>query len=149
MYRTYTETCWARLRKLKKTEKHLGKLCLVDQVIDHLQTYFGMAVRSNVGDIVNYHVHCPTGADSWCTYQLYIANKTNLYVPGKGLPGEVIKHVKPICESLSEDQLLCKCLHGKTQNQNEAYQFIWKRTPKDRFVKLKQFEIVLYDAAAT
>ena len=85
-----------RLRKLKKTEKHLGKLGLVDHVIDRLQNYFGMAVRSNVGDIVkmkkaiyaawchvcssekrNYHVHCPAGADSWCTYQLDIANKTN------------------------------------------------------------------------
>ena len=156
------------LRKLKKTEKHLGKLGLVDHVIDRLQNYFGMAVRSNVGDIVkmkkaiyaawchvcssekrNYHVHCPAGADSWCTYQLDIANKTNLYVHGKGLPDEVIKHVKPIFDSLSNDQLLSKCLHGKTQNQNESFNtLIWKRTPKDRFVKLKQFEIAVYDAAA-
>ena len=35
-----------------KTEKHLGKLCLVDHVIDRLQNYFGLAVRSNIGDIV-------------------------------------------------------------------------------------------------
>ena len=76
------------------------------------------------------------------TYQLDIMYKTNLYVPGKGLPGEVIKHVKPIFESLSHDQLLSKYLHGKTQNQNEVYNaFIWKRIPKDRFVKLKQFEL--------
>ena len=40
------------LAKLKKTEKHLGKLGLVDQVIERLQNYFGMAVRSIVGDIV-------------------------------------------------------------------------------------------------
>ena len=68
-----------RLRKLKKAEKHPGKVRLVDQVIGRLQNYFGMTVRSNVGDIVkmkkaiyaawchmcasqkhNYHVHCPT-----------------------------------------------------------------------------------------
>ena len=38
----------------------------------------------------------PSGsAPGWCTYQLDIANKTNLYVPGKGLPDEVMK-VAPI-----------------------------------------------------
>ena len=47
-------------------------------------------------------------------YQLDIANKTNIYVPGIGLPDEVIKHLKPIFESLSDDQLLSKYLHGKT-----------------------------------
>ena len=60
-----------------------------------------------------------------------------------------MKHVKPIFESLSDAQLLGKCFHGKTQKQNEAYNAkTWKRTPKDRFVKLKQFEIAVYDAAA-
>ena len=35
------------------------------------------------------------------------------------------------------------------KHQNEAYNaLIRKRTPKDRFVKLKQFEIAVYDAAA-
>ena len=43
-----------------------------------------------------YHVHSPTGADSWCTCQLDIADKTKLYVSGKGLTDEVIKHVKPL-----------------------------------------------------
>ena len=31
--------------------------------------------------------------------------------------------------------LLEKCLHGRTQNVNEAFNaFIWKRVPKDIFV---------------
>ena len=73
----------ARLRKLKKTEKGLTKLGLTDKIIDRLQNYYGMAIRSNVGDLDttkkaifavlfhvcsseknNYHVHCPPGADS-------------------------------------------------------------------------------------
>ena len=130
-----------RLRKLKKTEKHLGNLGLVDQVIDRLQNYFDMAVRSNLGEIVKmkkviYDAWCRVVFRKnivtmyialhelivdWFTYQLDIENQTNLYLPGKGLPGEVIKHVKPIFESLSSDQPPSKCLHGKTQNQNEAY----------------------------
>ena len=39
-----------RLRKLKKTEKDLIKMCLTDKIIDRLQNYYGMAVRSNVGE---------------------------------------------------------------------------------------------------
>ena len=51
----------------------------------------------------NYHVHFPTGVDSWCTYHLDIANKTKLHKHTKGLPEEAIKHLKPILGSLSDD----------------------------------------------
>ena len=83
----------------------------------------------------NYHVHCPTGVDSWCTYHLDIANKTKLHKPTKGLPEEAVKHLKPIFESLSDED---KSFNG----------LIWRRTPKDRFVKMASFELAMYDAAA-
>ena len=36
---------------------------------------------------------------------------------------------------LSSDELLSKCLHGKTQNNNESLNgIIWKRCPKDIYV---------------
>ena len=42
---------------------------------------------------------------------------------------------------MSENSLLKKCLHGRTQNVNEAFNaflklnaFVWKRAPKDIFV---------------
>ena len=35
--------------------------------------------------------------------------------------------------SLSNDELLAKCLHGKTQN-NESINNIWKGCPKDIYV---------------
>ena len=42
-----------------------------------------------------------------------------------------------------------ECLHGKTQNQNECFNgMIWRRTPKDRFVKKTTFELAVYDAAS-
>ena len=41
----------SRFCSLKKTEKHLGKRGPVDSVINKLQNYFGMAVRSNVGNL--------------------------------------------------------------------------------------------------
>ena len=40
-----------QLRKLKKTTNGLDKLGLVDHVIDRFQNYYGMAIRSNIGDL--------------------------------------------------------------------------------------------------
>ena len=40
--------------------------------------------------------------------------------------------MKPIFTDLSNDVLLQKCLHGTTQNNNEAlHGLIWKKVPKD------------------
>ena len=47
-----------------------------------------------------------------------------------------------IFSDLSDDNLLRKCLHGKTQNQNKSFnRLIWRRTPKDCFVKMTTFEL--------
>ena len=81
-------------------------------------------------------------------HQLDLINNTKLHKPGKGLPLN-IKHLKPIFSDLSDDNLLCKCLHGKTQNKNESFNgLIWRRTPKDRFVKMTTFELAVYDDVA-
>ena len=69
----------------------------------------------------NFHVHCPAGPNSWCIYQCDLVNGTSTYKPGNGLLPSVIKHVKSVFENLSSDELLSKCLEGKTQNQNEAF----------------------------
>jgi hypothetical protein len=54
---------------------------------------------------------------------------------GAGLPMPVIEKIKPIYQRLSQDDLLEKCLHGKTQNQNESLTaMIWQRVPKEIFV---------------
>ncbi|GFW68025.1 uncharacterized protein TNCV_1617861 [Trichonephila clavipes] len=79
----------SRLRKLKKSTKGLGgKGKLTDKFIDTLQNYFGIAIRSNVGNLSNMqtaviaaffhccstdkkpmHGQCPSGSDTWCKYQ--------------------------------------------------------------------------------
>ena len=81
------------------------------------------------------HDHCPTGSASWCRYQQDKANQTKLYKHGPGLPLEVIAKLKPEYVRLSIDILLEKCLHGKTQNQNESINgMIWQRVPKEVYV---------------
>ena len=156
-----------RLRNLRKKQKSVGgKGKLTLHTIDKLQNYYGIAVRSNTGNLKamqkaihatlfhvasskenNYHTHCPPGSKSWCAAQRDKANNTNLYKPGVGLPIGVIAHVKPVFEDLSKPELLEKCLHGKTQNRNESFNgMIWDRVPKTAHVGFDTLEFGMYDA---
>lgn len=159
-----------RLLKLKKAVKGLGGPGrLTKVVINRLQNYYGIAVRSNVGNLKgmqkatratlfhvassaenSYHsAYCPAGKDSWCRFQRDKAEGTNTYKPGKGLPLDVIKHVKPIFASLSSEELLADCLHGRTQNQNESFNgTVWDRLPKSKYSGLTQLRFGVYDAVA-
>jgi hypothetical protein len=166
----YQKRIGTRLRNLKKKTKSLGgRGKLTDATIDRLQSYFGIAIRANVGDLASmkagtlaslYHVasnkennlhfpHCPVGADSWCKYNSDKANGTNTYKPGPGLPIDIVYKIKPIFAELSADDYLEKCLHGKTQNTNESFNgTIWERLPKTKFVSFSQLEFGVYDAVA-
>ena len=159
-----------RLRTLRKTVKGLGgRGRLTDAMVDKLQNYYGIAIRRNKGKDVatmkraiwgsffhvcsskdkQWHDHCEAGPNSWCRYQVDLVNNTNTYKPGPGLPGDIITHIKPILADLTTDSLLLKCLHGKTQNQNESFNgTIWNRLPKGTYVGLLQLEIGVYDAVA-
>ena len=151
------------LRKLKKETPALGgKGKLSDAMIDKLQNYYGIAIRSNVGDLNgmrkaihasffhcasserrDLHTHCPTGPSSWCGFK----RNRNSFKHSPGLPDAVIAKVKPVYQRLSEDSLLEKCLHGKTQNQNEAVNgMVWERIPKEVFVGADLLEFGLFDA---
>ena len=158
------------LRKLKKETPGLGgKGKLTDAMIDKLQNYYGIAVRSNVGNKDGMkeailaslfhcgsnkdhalHGRCPKGASSWCKYQQAVANGNKKdYKPGVGLPNTIINQMKPVYERLSDDDLLQKCLHGKTQNQNECLNgMIWQRVPKEVYVGRDILELGMYDAIA-
>ena len=95
-----------RIRKKKKLVRGLGgKGKLTEAIIDRLQNYYGIAIRSNKGNKENmklaihaslfhvsssktniWHDHCPKGASSWCGYQRDKALGTSTYKPGPGLP---------------------------------------------------------------
>ena len=144
------------LRKLKTDNSKLGgKEKLTDNMIDKLQNYYCIAIRSNVGNLEGMkkavaasllhcasndkrplHDHCPPRESSWCGYQQGKAKGVpSGYKHGPGLPLEVIAKVKPIYQTLCQDDLLQKGLHGKTQNQNESLNgLIWQRVPKEVFV---------------
>ena len=59
-----------------------------------------------------------------------------------------IKHeLMPIFKDLSADNLLEKCLHGQTQNVNEAlYRVIWQKCPKAVYISRNVVEIATASA---
>ncbi|GFV71047.1 uncharacterized protein TNCV_1447471 [Trichonephila clavipes] len=156
--RARVESVCAGLRKLKSKNKNLsGKGKLTDCFIDRLQNYYGIAVRSSVGNLsclqqnviaALYHCsssvekpmhgQCPIGKDSWCYYQRALSCGKKPKEKYKGLSNEVLNMIKPTYLELCTKELLTKCLHGKTQNSNECSNgVIWQRVPKEVFVCLK------------
>ena len=112
--------------KKKKENDPLDHLTFA--VIDKLQNYYGIAVRSHENDLLgmqksiratlfhvasskndNNHTQCPTGASSWCKYNRDLGT----YKPGSSLPVEARKLLAPIYNELSSEELLRNCLHGK------------------------------------
>ena len=65
------------------------------------------------------------------------------------MPLDIVTKLKPTFAEVSDESLLEKCLHGKTQNQNESFNsMIWDRIPKTRYVSLTLLELGVYDAVA-
>ena len=61
----------------------------------------------------------------------------------------VMSQIKPIFRDLSSENLLIKCLHGKTQNMNESVnRIIWTQLPKSTFVGLETLQFGVLDAVA-
>ena len=127
-----------------------GRGRLTDVAINTMQNYYGMAIRQNIGALyamkkaigaVLYHCSsleedvrhqfCPRAINLWCKWQLDRINKTDKYKPKVNLPNCIKELIYPIFKDLSSDELLSKCLHGKTQNSNEAFhQIILTKCPK-------------------
>jgi len=85
--------------------------------------------------------------NSWCQYQRDKINNTTLYKSKGELPVEVRKAILPIYTDLCKEEMLRKCLHGKTQNCNESFNgTIWNRVPKSTHVGLSTLCFGVYDA---
>ncbi|CAK9819101.1 hypothetical protein ANTQUA_LOCUS10048 [Anthophora quadrimaculata] len=61
---------------------------------------------------------------------------------------DIQKHIRPIYEDLSRDDLLERCLGGHTQNANESFNaIVWRLAPKRLNCGLKIVEIATFLAA--
>ena len=147
----------------KEKEVKVIKGVFSDKTIDLLQTYYGNAIRSHVGDLegmkracwaVFYHSistddnpqhHCcPEGANS---YQRAVALQQNVPPHSPKIPADFEPFIKPVFENLCNEQLLEKCLKGATQNQNESFNsLIWVRSPKTEYSSLATTQIAVSHA---
>ena len=112
-------------------------------MIDLLQTYFGMAVRSNTGNLqdmtratwaalmhkvqhedpAKQHRFCPPGGDSWCGWQVEQAGGEQ-YTARDTLPYAVFEVIKPIWLQLTDKEPageVCAWCHPKPQRGLEWY----------------------------
>ena len=95
---------------------------------------------SEANDGTARHMFCDPSAE-WCKYRIAEKEKKD-FLDKPGLPVAVRDEIMHIFHNLSSEDLLKKCLHGFTQNNNECLNgLIWKRLPKDVYVGSKIFNI--------
>ena len=156
-------------KKLEDGKMISGRGRLTDKAINVLQNYFGMAIRQNTANVgvmkraigaVLYHCSdiddttrhqfCPKNESGWCKWQQDKINGTCKHRNNLNLPSCIKRLLEPIFRDLSKDELLEKCLHGQTQNANEAFNSIlWKKCPKEIFVGRSTLELATYSAIIT
>ena len=91
-------------------------------------------------------IFCDKTDGTWCKYQKAKLEGKD-YVDKPGIPIAIKEIISPIFMDLSKPELLIKCLHGKTQNNNECLNsVIWKRLPKDIFVNRTTLEMGICSA---
>ncbi|GBM48050.1 hypothetical protein AVEN_34377-1 [Araneus ventricosus] len=84
------------------------------------------------------HKQCPKGGDSWCKYQRAVHESKVFVDKSPGLLNDIINSIKTTYMSLCDSNLLSKCLHRKTQNNNESFNnVIWTILPKETFVEMQ------------
>ena len=153
-----------RGKKLCDGKPVAGKGRLTDKALNLLQNYFGLAIRQNLGNIYQMkkavwavlfhnsdikdmsirHQFCPRTIASWCKWQ---CDHISGHKPKLSLPLAIKSILVPVFKDLSNEELLKKCLHGLTQNNNEALNaIIWKRCPKHIFVNRNIIEMSVNSA---
>ncbi|EGI59637.1 hypothetical protein G5I_12204 [Acromyrmex echinatior] len=140
------------LRNLKKRTKGLGgKGKLTGKLIDELSIYFGLAIRRNCESVEKMktaiwttllhkistdnhpqHDDCPTGENSWCSWQRAKSSNTLATYTHKSLMSDIVyEAINPVYEQLTTDDLLTRCIGGFNQNSNESFNStVWAMAPK-------------------
>ena len=96
---------------------------------------------SDANNLESRHQFCLLADTSWVKYKVDQVNGTNKYVEKPGLPIPLRKKLEPISRELSAPELLERCLHGNTQNNESLNGLIWARCPKNIFVSRSVLEM--------
>ena len=79
---------------------------------------------SDIADDNIWHKCFPRIVNGWCKWQHDKLTGESTYKKKLNLPLVIKTVIEPIFRDLSDEKLLSKCLHGQTQNANEAYNAI-------------------------
>lgn len=95
---------------------------------------------------VPQHDDCPTGKDSWCSYQKDLANNENTYRPAKNpIPPCIQKIITPIFDKLGSESFLQGCKNVASSNTNESFHHVlWSLTPKEQYNSSLEIEIAMH-----
>lgn len=122
---------------------------LTGKVMKSMSLFYSLAIRKYPDDIVKmsneiwagYYHRISTDENpqhqkcdiSWCKYLKAQAEKQT-FKHDPALSKEVQEIVEPIFESLTEPELLQRCLGGNNQNNNESFNnCLWSLIPKNHF----------------
>ena len=92
-------------------------------------------------------MYCQPGSLSWRKWQKAEAEGTldDFVHENPPLNDKILEAIKPIYESLSDENLLHRCLGSETQNNNESLNsLIWTFAPKHIHAGKKTIEIANY-----
>ncbi|GFU93929.1 uncharacterized protein TNCV_2453001 [Trichonephila clavipes] len=144
---------------------------LTDATITKLHNFYRKAIVDNVPEVEKMkasifatlfhcmstdakpmHSKCPDGKLSWCFYN---RAKADNKVPGSHksmktkLSEEVVAKIMPVYQRLASNEILFRCVSGKTQNANESlHSCIWRKCPKDVFVSKKRINLAVTAAVS-
>lgn len=135
-----------------------GRNKLTQDAITSLGKYFGKAIRDNEGGTIegmrnaclsgflhvtsteedHDHSLCPKGEHSWCFYQRALVTgedkSHDRMVLQVVLDDGEKELVKQVYDSLTTDEMMKKCLKGRTQNVNESlHSKLWHKLSKSKF----------------
>ncbi|XP_070579632.1 uncharacterized protein [Ptychodera flava] len=140
-------------KKLEDGRALTGRNRLTNHLINAFQVFYGIALRSNKGNVEEMskqtqailhhyastqdeprHDNCPTGEESWCKWQQDKATGKKTYRPLKNpLPAAVLNAVQPVIDRLSNPALLEGAKMCYTQNANESlHHVLWSVLPKEQ-----------------
>ncbi|CAF4977030.1 unnamed protein product [Rotaria sp. Silwood1] len=108
------------IRQCSELAKNLDE----DQAVSLMERRCRAALLHNIkqSDRELRHAFCPTGPDSWCSYE------KDKHVP------VFLEILSPMIDKLTNSTFLCRCLRGMTQNANESINSVmWSILSKTKY----------------
>ena len=91
------------------------------------------------------HEDCPTGRNSWCSYNRDVATGEKTHVRIKNpLPESVVKLMQPIFDRLGSEEFLVGSEKSLDQNKNEClHHVVWGMAPKEQYTSQQEASLAV------